>query len=211
MNRAVLVTTVLLAAPLYAQHTSRPPAHPLDTSWIKTYADKIDLFDSDPRYSPLLKAAFPQRQWFWFDHNRLLTIPGLAETFLGLRHFTTYSGRYVTRAGCVPHDCTDNGLLWIDTDPAEDPGATRLILAVDPLISGGPTSHLWLFTSSNHFDWQKPSADFRTALTHWLTPIGTGQFGSHPILITIVPPNGRQYDLAPSFLLLAEIQKGAAQ
>ena len=194
-------------APALAQAPHRPAAPLPDRAWLKADAGNLYAIASDPRYQRLLTAAFPQHQWFWYEHSRFLTVPQLTQTFLGIPGDHTASltsGRYLTITGCVPHDCTDNGFLWIDTEPGPSGEITRLLFAANPLVSASGT-HLWLFISSDRFDWQKPDSDFLSQLKHWLGTLTTGLAApddrQHVTLVTFVYPNGRQEDRTPEDLL----------
>lgn len=197
----MLAFTLTASSVALCQRTS------LDASWIPTLAtpDSNALqsrLTGDPRFSPMLRRAFPQRQWFWNDHHRFPSTGEVIETFTAVPGKALLdSGRYLTLPGCVPHDCTDNGLLWIDTAP----GSTQLIAAINPEVGGGPGTHLWLFTSGNGFDWQKPDANFRFHLNQWLGTLTTGlpapNDHEHVTLITIVRPDGHQQDLTPQEVL----------
>ena len=196
-----ILPILLSFAPAFAQAPHRPTAPLPDRAWLKANAGNTNAITSDLRYQRLLTAAFPQHQWFWYEHNRFLTVPQLTETFLGIPGDHTAvltSGRYLTITGCVPHDCTDNGLLWIDTEPDQPGQTTRLLFAANPLVSGGSRTHLWPFTSSNRFDWQKPDSDFLSQLKRWLASLTTGlpapDDRQHVTLVTIVSPDGRQND-----------------
>lgn len=202
-----ILPVLLSLAPAFAQAAHRPNAPLPDRAWLKADAGNMNAITSDWRYQGLLAAAFPQHQWFWYEHNRFLTVPQLAETFLGIPGDHTAaltSGRYLTITGYVPHDCTNNGFLWIDTDPGPSGETTRLLFAANPLVSASGT-HLWLFVSSDRLDWQKLDADFLVQLKRWLGTLRTGlpapNDQQHVTLVTFVYLSGRQDDCTLEDLL----------
>ena len=202
-----------LALPLASPKASTRATPQSDAAWVRTFAAPYTLsrhsgvgdgasLNWDPRFSALLASSFPQRQWFWFDHNRLVSTADLVHTFLGATGDTILDGnRYVTIDGCVRHVCDVNrGMLWIDaaSHPAD------LIFVATNLIGGdGPTgTHLWLFSSSR-LNWQHLPPSFLTSLSRWLNIIGkpgyngTAGYRFHFVIATIVQPSGTQEDLSP--------------
>jgi len=172
---------------------------------------------NDPRFGALLKASFPQRQWFWFEHGRLVSTADLIITFIGVPGDAILDdGRYVTADGCVPHDCVANrGMLWIDSQshPA------TLIFAGIGLVSGEASqdaSRLWIF-SSTKLNWQHLPPSFLASLPRWLSTIakpdykGTNGYRYNFVLATIVQPNGLMEDITPETLHLRSKEPGAKQ
>ena len=188
-----------------------------DAAWTRAFASASppsSLHDSvgqigalrwDPRFASLLKASFLQKQWIWYDHGKLTSLPDTIQEFIGVpRNALLDNDRFVTLDGCVAHDCDDSGMLWIDSgvDPAV------LIFARTGMISGNDSaekSHLWIY-SSEKLNWQHIPAPFLTSLHRWLTTIGTdgymGGRGYHYdfTLATIVQPSGIMEDIGPDVL-----------
>ncbi len=116
--------------------------------------------------------------------------------------------RYVTINGCVPHDCGDRGMVWIDTAPAEK---LLLIFAATGGISNGPTDtgssiHLWLF-SSTKLNWQKLPPSFQSSFTRWwnkTTQVWNESVPEKVVLVTIVQPSGEMVDLSPSLFAFTQ-------
>ncbi len=169
----------------------------------------------DTRFLPLLRSSFPQRQWFWYDHNRLVSTADLIRTFLGVTGDAILDEhRYVTVDGCVQHVCDINrGMLWIDT--AAHPA--NLIFVAINLVGGNSTnddSHVWLF-SSGKLNWQHLPPSFAASLPRWLNTIGasgyraTNGYRFHFVLATIVQPNGIMEDISPDTLPLGTPETGA--
>jgi len=189
---------------------TRAFAAPEPPSTSGTPVGRENRLNNDPRFTSLLRASFPQRQWIWYEHGKLAPLPEMMETFLGVPgNAILDEDRYVTLDGCVPHDCDmDRGMLWIDT--GVDP-AVLIFAGIDP-IGGSPPpytytrrSHLWIY-SSEKLSWQKIPAPFLSSLHRWLATIGENRyFGTDGyrydfLLATIVQPNGVMEDLGPDTL-----------
>lgn len=160
----------------------------------------------DPRFEPLLKDSFSQRQWIWYEHGRLISLSAMIRSFLGIPgNALLDADRYVTVDGCVPHDCTGNrGMLWIDT------GGRRAVLifaGINLVVSNTAPSmyHLWIFSSEKE-NWQHFPPSFLASLHRWLTTTGM-DFDFHDrwvpyqfALVTVVGPNGIMNDIGPDIL-----------
>lgn len=182
-----------------------------DTSWVRAFASpspgsdkgRENQLDWDPRFRALLQSSLPQNQFFWRDHGRFTPLPALVQTFTAVPGSVLLDDdRYVTINGCVPQDCDDRGLVWIDTAPATRP---LLIFVATGNINNGPGEtgspiHLWLF-SSTALNWQKMPSQFLSSLTQWwnrTSPAGAGSVPETVVLITLVQPSGEMVDLSPS-------------
>jgi hypothetical protein len=224
IKRAHIVASIALAAVPCA---ARPAAHTTiaatDASWVRSYAGPAEALPTtahapdvqgrenallwDARFLPLLRSSFPQHQWFWRDHGEFTPLPDLIRTFMGVPGSALLDkDRYVTASGCVPHDCGDKGMLWIDTgsEPA------RLVFAATGIVNEGPQraslparDHLWLFCS-RPLNWQKLPLELLSSIRRWNDRTAMA-FGPQPfILVTIVQPTGEIVDLAPALLQLSE-------
>jgi hypothetical protein len=187
------------------------PAHATSDNEV----GRENALNGDPRFAVLLRSAFHQKQWFWLDHYRFTPLPDLIETFIGVPGSAILDeGRYVTLDGCVPHDCTDRGMLWIDS---ESQPASLIFAATRPVNGDGPAGdHLWLF-SSVKLNWQHLPPSFLVSLPRWFETIGkpgysgTSGYRFDFVLATIVQPNGIMEDLSPATLHLRNTQTGAQQ
>jgi len=227
--RVFLISLFICAIPTLGQNAQKPTpsASTKDATWTRTFAvpfnplkaanddqGKENELNIDPRFRPLLKSSFPQRQWFWYEHGQLVSTADLIETFIGVPGDAILDeGRYVTADGCVPHDCDANrGMLWIDTGTQP---ATLIFVGINPVSgnSSQETSRLWIF-SSRKLDWQKLPNSFTTSLTRWLSTIakqdyrGTGGYHYKFALATIVQPNGVMEDITPETLSLGIAEIG---
>jgi hypothetical protein len=216
--RIFLISALACTAPALAQSAQKPtpPVSTKDATWTREYATNGKDIKWDTRFIPLLKASFPQHQWFWYDHYKSTSLPDLIQTFLGVSGSALLDeDRYVTADGCVPHDCVANrGMLWIDTgtQPA------TLIFAATNLVSGnGPEGyHLWIF-SSTKLNWQHLPPWFSVSLPRWLTTIakpgyrGTSGYHYKFALATIVQPNGVMEDITPETLPLGITEIGTTK
>jgi hypothetical protein len=226
--RVFLISLFICAIPTLGQNAQKPTpsASTKDATWTRQFAVPFNtqqaptvhgkLF-TDPRFLPLLRASFPQRQWFWYDHGRLVSTDNLIDTFLGVSFGDPIldEGRYVTTDGCVPHVCdVDRGMLWIDTGvhPADT------IFVATNLVGGNGSAgfHLWMF-SSTKLNWQHLPPAFLVSLTRWLSTIaepgynGTSGYSFNFVLATIVQPSGVIEDITPETLHLRSIEPGAKQ
>lgn len=152
-----------------------------------------------PQFLPALRAAFPQRQWFWKDHGRFGTVAEVAQTFLGVpgRSWDTGASawidedRYVTEEGCVPHACTDRGMLWMDTAPA--PALIFIASDVVPTGTFGDT-HLWIYVSNAKLANTLPTA-FQRSVRRWYDDNQAQGYKQKVILATMVSPDGGMRDV----------------
>lgn len=156
----------------------------------------------DPRFTALLKGAFPQKQWFWYDHYRFTPLPELIQTFIGVPgNAILDDNRYVTIDGCVAHDCSANlGMLWSDT---EQRPALLLFVGIN-IVAGSSdnASHLWIFSSAN-LNWTALPKPFLASLHRWILKISANPYNRYNfVLTTFVQPNGEMQDFALSFLHL---------
>ena len=207
--------TAVLAAS--AQTPAAAIAASRDAAWTRAFASATlssSVTDSvgrendlnwDPRFKSLLKASFPQKQSIWFEQGKLISLPEMIQKFIGVPgEVLLDDSRYLTLDGCVPHDCDDRGMLWIDS--GANPAV--LIFAGTGMISGSDSaekSHLWLY-SSEKLNWQQIPAPFLTSLHRWLATIGAdGYRGTKGYrydfsLATIVQPSGIIVDIGPDVL-----------
>jgi hypothetical protein len=158
----------------------------------------------DPRFASLLKTSFHQHQFFWRDYGHFTPLPDVAQEFIGVPGDVLLDeNRYITADGCVPHDCQDRGMVWIDTASPETP---TVLFAATGMVRGSLSDnglgwHLWIF-SSTKLDWQHMPAHFVASLTGWWEHPQEGAEREDLLLVTVVQPSGEMVDLLPSVLLL---------
>lgn len=225
-TRLLLLPFLLLGTALTSPAADTPSAHAAsgDTTWIRGFAIPADQLqpqtpgssqghenglNGDPRFDALLRSSFHQRQWFWHDHGSFIPVADLVHTFIGVPGDAVLtSGRYVTANGCVPHDCTDLGMLWIDTGvhPASLLfAATQLIVSVDKPSQ----THLWIFASRKQ-NFEDLPPDFLASLKRWRDTANADKYlKSDVILATLVQPTGEQVDLTYDTLFYKQNQPGA--
>jgi len=216
--RAFLISLLISAASAIAQSAQKPasPNSATDTTWTKKFAVPFNAQQAasdqgqkniitDSRFQPLLKASFPQRQWFWYEHGRLLSMDSLITSTINTGGDVLLDeDRYVTVDGCYVGVCNAvRGMLWIDTgvQPAS------MIYASTQLVNGDGAEgfHLWIFSSSK-LNWQHLPPTFSASLSRWITNVETpGYNAGHGsklnfILATIVQPNGVMEDISPETL-----------
>jgi hypothetical protein len=221
MHRVLISTSLLMTVPLIVSAPVIAESAPAKASsgarWLRGFAspDSGDVkgrqnrLNWDPRFHSLLRSSLPQRQFFWRDHGRLTPLPQLVHLFIGVPGDVLLAeGRYLTITGCVPHDCADRGMVWIDTAPAEK---TPLIFVATGQVNGGSPSrnsliHLRLY-SSVPLNWQKLPPQFESSLRRWWNSTTHAWDKYAPeqlVMITMVQPTGDTVDLSPSFLLPAD-------
>jgi hypothetical protein len=224
---AAVLASVISTTPIAAQKIVPQPSVISDATWTREFASAYtpsndigneNQLNGDSRFTTLLKTSFPQRQWFWRENYRFISVPDLVQTFIGVPGDAILDDqRYVTADGCVPHDCNDRGMLWIDT--AAHPA--KLIFVGTASVRTGPADagsrdRLWLFSSSK-LDFQNLPQPFLTSLRRWKDRIaasnynGTAGYHYNFILATIVQPSGEMIDISPALLHLDTTESGAKQ
>ena len=191
-----------------------------DAAWARTYATDCgaaakhpcapstngyaNAFIGDPRFIPLLKRSLPQHQSWWVNgYGGSAPVSSVVEEFFGIpKNFVADEDRYVTVTGCVPHDCTTTGMLWIDT--ATKP-VTVIFVGEDIVaesLKGESGYHLYIYTSreiTNYYAGRRPikmfAPDFLKSLARWHDTSISKYDNQKIILATIVWPNGRTHDL----------------
>lgn len=209
LTTAIFGATAIGAVAQSAKSVTRVEA---DASWAKIYATSCSIhehswpcpkstngyenaFNGDPRLPTLLKISLPQQESWWVDgHAGSAPVSRIVQEFIGVpRNLLVDDDRLVTATGCVPHDCTTNGMLWIDTDahPA------TVIFAAEVMIEsvkGGDNNHLWIYASTQqNFEALPPS--FLASLMRWHSSISTKMLPQTVTVATLVQPNGRMTDL----------------
>jgi hypothetical protein len=211
----MLAMLALVAAPVTKAQTKQPTAAS-DASWVRTYAPPNEAnsataaehlhrgsLESDPRFIPLLRATLPQRQSWWVNgYGGSATVIDVVQEFLGIPNDPIVDdNRYVTLTGCVPHDCTTHGMLWIDTGTKP---ATVIFVGED-IVGGGLKGesgyHVYLYTSrelATYYAGNRPigifSPNFRKHLAHWQAANISQYDDQKVLLVTTVWPNGKTDD-----------------
>ena len=174
----------------WAQDTAIKPA-----PWLLAFDGKsTNALVMDKRFPPFLRTHVtnaPIRYWL----SDKATAP--AKDALDFLHgppdvVRVAEKRYVVASACVPHDCMDRGLLWVDTLT----GATVFAASVytSPVPMTNNRAHLWLFTNALIQANTLPP----TLLEHlspWSAePNGDGS-KTAIAEVTLVEPNGTQLKL----------------
>jgi hypothetical protein len=212
MNRVSRICLSALALVMLSRHPAAAQAPPTasDASWAKAYATDCghamkhpcpastngyeNAFNGDPRLLALLKHSLPQHESWWVNgYGGSTPVSGIVQEFIGVPHdLLVDDDRYVTATGCVPHDCLDGGMLWIDT--AAKPATVIFAGATDVRAAQvNPPKHVWIYTSTNAKTLTLPP-NFLRHLAAWYKA-DIDPKGSVPVaLTTIVLPNGRMND-----------------
>lgn len=198
-----------------------------DASWAKAYATDCgsaikhpcspssngyeNEFNGDPRLMPLLKHGLPQSESWWVNgYGGSAPVSSIVQEFIGVPGgLTVDDDRYVTATGCVPHDCTTNGMLWMDTGTHP---ATVIFVGEDLVVGKGKGEggyHLYLYTSRELATYYagkrhigKFSPDFLTNLSRWQAAHVSKYDEQNMLLVSTVWPNGRTHDEFPSAFAL---------
>ncbi len=97
---------------------------PADLGWLHEYVGPYNGKDIkwDPHFQALIASSLHQRQSIWRDHGKLISLPDLVQVFIGRPGSVLFDeDRFYSIEGCVPHDCTDKGMVWIDGIPTVKP------------------------------------------------------------------------------------------
>ncbi len=104
-------------------------------------------------------------------------------------------GRYLTASACVPHDCPDRGLLWVDVTTGATVFAASVYATPTPIL--GNRAHLWMFSNV-----ALQAATLPPTLTDAVARWSGGPNGddTHTVItdVTLVQPNGKQMKLTPA-------------
>jgi hypothetical protein len=180
-----------------------------DLGWLQAFTGSyedggVGDVKWDARFQLLMKASFHQHQSFWREQGKLLPVPDLVEVFLGIpESVTAEENRFYTVKGCVPHVCTEKGMVWIDRQDAANPGV--IFVAMDEVHTAEEEQasvHLWLF-SRTKLNWQKLPPNFLKNLSQWWKQ--TQEYSKDTVpeelyIATIVQPTGETVDLTPGLL-----------
>lgn len=214
MLAKLLTVSMLLATGLPAQPpTKRVPA---DLSWIRSFTapagsdddGRENALNGDARLVALLHSSLRQHQFFWHDHGNFTPLPDLVQTFIGVPNKALlWDQRYAVVDGCVPHDCSDRGMLWIDTASTSKP--SLIFVATDSVRGSGPKEgslvHLWLF-SSTKLDWQHLPPSFVSSASPWWTStsaVWTKYYRERVVVVSLVQPSGEIVTLSPELFQFA--------
>jgi hypothetical protein len=219
---AVLLASFAASGTAQLQHAMQPKAAPqfqTDAQWAKSYASNCTDSHScgypggiiwDPHFLALLRRSLPQSESWWVNgYGGHSSVTNAVRDFLGIPKATTLvDNRYLTITGCVPHDCTTTGMIWIDT--ATKP-ATVIFVGEDTVagsLKGESGYHLYVYTSreiTNYYAGRRPikmfAPDFLKSVAQWHEGSISKYDDQKIILATIVWPNGRTHDLFWSDLL----------
>jgi hypothetical protein len=183
-----------------AQHKPIQPTDDLQWLWQYTRpepdGDALALV-RDPRFAILLRNQLTAPQPFWRDGADPLW--NVASQYFGVTQGGVHSSdnRYITVSGCVPHQCRDQGLLWLDTAP---PHPWLVFVATAWVPEGHSYTdpqaafNLWLFPTRS-LDPQHPPASLVHAISEWNR--------TAPQLINaaiVVDPDGTPHKVNPTLL-----------
>ena len=159
-------------------------------------------FNTDKRFSALLRASFPQHQYFWRDHGVFTPLAELVHTFIGVPgKAVLQQQRYAVFDRCVPHACSARGMVWVDT---ESRGRPELIFVATDSVNGSAAApeslvHLWMF-SSVKLNWGQLPPTFIEAVSQWwaATLKAWERYTTEKVvMVSLVEPSGRITALSP--------------
>ncbi len=199
----------LSAAAFTALGQPAPNAH-----WLLEYQGEIlqkggytvNKLIWDKRFEPFFSRYLKAPQVFWSKQDSLFEV---ARLFLGVPGSAELEqGRYWDAYGCVPHDCVDTGLLWVDIG---SPEPLVIFAALNPDRIQSNRDRLLLFPSENlQLENLPPQlrarvarfASTTTKLGHTLvSPLST---------VTLVEPDGTNYAYDPAKLTASGKATGAS-
>lgn len=205
--KLVMVSMILATGSSAQSSTNKTPN---DISWIRGFTvpagsgedGQENRLNGDPRFMALLHSSLRQHQFFWHDHGSFTPLPDLVQTFIGVPNKALLlDERYAVVDGCVPHDCSDRGMLWIDTASGSRP--SLIFVATSPVNGGGPTDgslvHLWLF-SSTKLNWQQLPPSFMSSVSQWWTStsaVWTKYYSERVVVVSLVQGSGEIVTLSP--------------
>ncbi len=178
-----------------------------DAHWLLEFQGKMhgnwiseNALILDKRFEPFVDHYLRMKQTFWEKDEGMGIV---AEEFLGVPGSVDSDGQsYYAADGCVPHDCTDKGMLWVDlkTDPA-----IVVFAATDIRRNSVDGSYrLYLFTSRILNPGELPST-LRTSITRWTAePLGDGITIEKISQAFIVGPDGNEVQADPDSLGVAD-------
>lgn len=182
-------------------HAQAAPAHEsAPAKWLLTYAGKsTNALMWNTRFRTFLRAhvtAQPQR--YWGDKPSIPSQDALQ--FLGgpPDDVTVLENRYLIASACVPHDCTERGLLWVDTQTAATIFAPATWDQATPAYGDASRHRLFLFTNKPLQQSTLPPT-LIDAIAHWSAqPNGDGT--SHSIIgsVIVFQPNNTRLTLTPA-------------
>lgn len=187
---------VLLTAGALLQAQS--PAAPASARWLLDFESKStnDLYH-DKRFASFLRTNVSTRPLaYWVDSKPSIPAQDALE-FLGgpsdIIHIVDH--RFLTASACVPHDCTERGLLWVDTDTGNTVFAPSVADSTTPALGDGSRYHLFLFTNCP-FHWSNLPPTLLNDIATWSAqPDGDGTSHSRIGRVTLVEPDGTQIQL----------------
>jgi hypothetical protein len=216
MLARVAILSVLLAPGLLGQELNHTNKMVADLSWIRSFTvpaessgkGKENLLNNDPRFVSLLHSSLPQHQFFWHDRGKFTSLPTLVQTFLGVPDKAVLEEqRYAVISGCVPHDCGDRGMVWIDTQSTTP---ALIFVATDHVNGGAPTKgslvHLWMF-SSTKLNWQQFPPSFISSTSQWwstTSKVWDKYFHERVVIVSLVQPSGEIVTLSPALFSLTQ-------
>lgn len=160
--RAQIINPDKLVAPAPANPAHHFDHKSADVQWLWKYTHPTPNGDlggllADPRFPALLHEQLRAPQSFFRDGHAPLE--EAATRYLSTQFAVTGTdNRYITATGCVPHNCVDQGLLFVDT------------LGSHPLVVFAATA--WTTVGKSSSD---PAADFNL----WIFP-GVALDPEHP-------------------------------
>jgi hypothetical protein len=212
-SRSIATALVFCMAAIssFAQSAKSTARTDTDASWAKAYAVSCgstgnhqcppstngyeNAFNGDVRLPGLLERSLHQQQSWWVNgHAGSAPVSSIVQEFIGVpRDLFVDNDRYVTATGCVPHDCTTNGMLWIDTD-AHPASVIFVAEVMINSVKGGDNNHLWIYASA-HQNFETLPSNFLSSLKRWHDSISTKMDPQSVTVVTLVQPNGRTVDL----------------
>jgi hypothetical protein len=183
-------------------HGDKPAAE--DLSWMWQYTQpapgsRENALALNARFKPFLEKNFTAPQTFWGKNKPLsdvaiefLSVPG---------EVIGEDNRYITADGCVPHFCSDRGLLWVDqrrADPLAIFAAIEWISENKTPDNSNATYTMWVF-ANRALDPKHIPAPLTRSIARWTGRPAPGSTDLQNITrVYLIYPDGTPQPLSPA-------------
>ena len=152
---------------------------------------------ADPKFVLMLKDNLKAPQSFFRDGA--LPLSDAAQQYFGVNFSKVRAedNRFIAFTGCVPHQCENQGLLWVDTGvqrPTVVFAATQWTTQGAPVGDANAEFNLWIF-SSRALDAEHPPVALVNAISQWHSAAPR-----HIHAALIIDPDGTPHQVNPAVL-----------
>lgn len=205
-----LTQSVLALALLTGSFAAQPEHAPVPSaagapgansaSWLLTFKGKStnDLVH-DRRFPAFLRTHVSTHTLAYWSKTR--SVPASdALQFLGgpPDDVQVLENRYLIASACVPHDCGERGLLWVDTASGATVFAPSVWDTTTPALGDSSRYHLYLFSNTALTPSSLPPTLIHAIATWSAVPNGDGTSHSQIGSVTLMQPDGTRTALTPA-------------